>query len=122
MNESSEPEDCPAEIIKEELWRHVEWATSQLSDYPNNVADNIVAALTAAGYTIVKTRIKMCEEPGCVLADGHRLGEHREHRVSMLACPHNVPNFGPCCPICDTASVRLGAEMRYELYGDPRER
>lgn len=25
-------------------------------------------------------------------------------RVSMLACPHGVPNFGPECPVCDTAA------------------
>lgn len=43
----------------------------------------------------------MCAEPGCVLAADHPPGEHRQHRVSLLACPHNVPNFGPSCPICD---------------------
>lgn len=36
----------------------------------------------------------------------------------MLACPHNVPNFGPECPICDVDTVRLGAEHRYHAYGD----
>ncbi len=45
--------------------------------------------------------VEMCEEPGCVLAADHPAGEHRERRVSQLACPHNVPNFGPDCPICD---------------------
>lgn len=24
-----------------------------------------------------------------------------ERRASALACPHNVPNFGPDCPVCD---------------------
>lgn len=45
--------------------------------------------------------IEMCREPGCVLAADHRGGEHRSYRVSQFACPHNVPNFGPECPICD---------------------
>lgn len=27
-------------------------------------------------------------------------------RVSMLACPHGVPNFGPECPVCDGAANR----------------
>ena len=45
--------------------------------------------------------VEMCPDPGCVLAADHPAGEHREHRVSLLACPHNVPNFGPPCPICD---------------------
>jgi hypothetical protein len=47
--------DYPAEVIKEELWRNIDRQTSQLSDKPANVADKIVAALTAAGYSIVKS-------------------------------------------------------------------
>lgn len=62
----------------------------------------------------------MCEHPECVLAAGHPEGQHRQHRVTMLACPHNVPNFGPACPICDYASIQLAAELRYQLRGDPR--
>ena len=42
----------PAEVIKEELWRNIEG--NQLSDYPNNVADKILAALTAAGYVVLR--------------------------------------------------------------------
>lgn len=64
--------------------------------------------------------VEMCDEPDCVLAARHPPGEHRQRRVSMLACPHNVPNFGPECPICDTESVQLAAQFRYEAYGDPR--
>jgi len=47
--------------------------------------------------------VEMCSKPGCVLAADHidRGAEHASRRVSMLACPHNVPNFGPPCPICD---------------------
>ncbi|SKI79279.1 Uncharacterised protein [Mycobacteroides abscessus subsp. massiliense] len=48
------------------------------------------------------SRIAMCQEPGCVLATDHPPGEHQGRRVSMLACPHNVPNFGPECPTCDS--------------------
>lgn len=40
----------------------------------------------------------------------------------MLACPHNVPNFGPSCPICDVASVQLAGKLNYELYGNPNGR
>jgi hypothetical protein len=70
----------------------------------------------------VTVEVEMCQDPGCVLAAGHPPGEHRERRVSMLACPHNVPNFGPACPICDVASAQLGGKLRYELCGDPRPR
>lgn len=70
----------------------------------------------------VTVEVPMCEEKGCVLAAGHPPGEHRERRVTMLACPHNVPNFGPECPICDVGSVQLAGKIRYELYGDPRPR
>jgi hypothetical protein len=45
--------------------------------------------------------IGMCQEPNCVIWAGHPKGEHRSYRVSQLACPHNVPNFGPSCPVCD---------------------
>lgn len=47
--------------------------------------------------------IKMCKKSGCVLAADHvtRGQEHTTRRVSLMACPHNVPNFGPSCPICD---------------------
>jgi hypothetical protein len=45
--------------------------------------------------------VEMCPKKGCVLAASHPKGKHRSYRVSMLACPHNVPNFGPSCPICD---------------------
>jgi hypothetical protein len=46
--------DYPAEVIKEELWRNIDRQTSQLSDYPNNVADKIMAALAEAGYQVVR--------------------------------------------------------------------
>ena len=68
------------------------------------------------------TEIEMCQEPGCVLAAGHSPGGCRQRRVSMLACPHNVPNFGPECPICDVATVQLAGKIRYEMRGDPRRR
>ena len=74
---------------------------------------------TRDGTTI---SIEMCPEPKCVLADGHPPGKHAERRVSMLACVHNIPNFGPECPICDFATTRLAAEMRYKMYGDTRHR
>lgn len=45
--------------------------------------------------------IAMCKRSGCVLAADHPKGQHRTRRVSMLACPHNVPNFGPPCSVCD---------------------
>ena len=64
--------------------------------------------------------IEMCPEPGCVIAAGHPPGKHVERRVSMLACPHNVPNFGPECPICDISSIQGNAKWRYQMYGDPR--
>ncbi len=70
----------------------------------------------------VTVEVEMCQDPECALAAGHPPGKHRERRMSMLACPHNVPNFGPECPICDVASVQLGGKVRYELYGDPRLR
>lgn len=38
----------PAEVIKEELWRNIDG--NGLADYPHNIADKILAALTAAGY------------------------------------------------------------------------
>lgn len=50
-------EDFPGEVIKEELWRNIERVTSQLSDYPNNVADKIIAALATAGFAVVKMPI-----------------------------------------------------------------
>ena len=74
------------------------------------------------GLSRLVTEIELCDEPGCVLAKGHPKGEHRERRVSMLACPHNVPNFGPSCGICDVASVQLGYILRYKTYGDSREK
>lgn len=46
-------------------------------------------------------RVEMCQEPDCVLAADHPEGKHRPNRVSLLACPHNIPNFGPPCRICD---------------------
>lgn len=49
----------------------------------------------------MKRKVDMCQEPGCVLWSGHPPGEHRERRGSLLACPHNIPNFGPPCPVCD---------------------
>jgi hypothetical protein len=66
--------------------------------------------------------IEMCSTPGCVLAAGHPPGRHRQRRVSALACPHNVPNFGAPCPICDTESIQKAAKLCYQLYGDPRGR
>lgn len=45
-------ETYPAEVIKQELWRNIEG--NELSDYPANVADKIMAALTAAGFAVVK--------------------------------------------------------------------
>lgn len=79
-----------------------------------------IKVMSVESTTLVE--IEMCPEPGCVLAAGHPSGKHAGRRVTMLACPHNVPNFGPECPICDTASVQLAAKHRYELRGDPRPR
>lgn len=47
--------------------------------------------------------IEMCQYEGCVMAAIHvDWGRpHAIRRGSALACPHNVPNFGPSCPICD---------------------
>jgi hypothetical protein len=70
----------------------------------------------------VTVEMDMCQETGCVLAAGHPPNKHAQRRVSMLACPHNVPNFGPECPICDIASVQLSGKLRYEISGDPRPR
>ena len=68
------------------------------------------------------TEIEICPEPDCVLAAGHPKDKHASRRVSMLACPHNVPNFGPECPICDVASIQLAGKLNYELYGNPNGR
>lgn len=68
---------------------------------------------------MAEDKVDMCQEPNCVLAAGHPPDKHAQRRVSMLACPHNVPNFGPECPICDIASVQLAGKLRYESYGDP---
>jgi hypothetical protein len=43
--------DYPAEVIKEELWRNV--VGNALSDYPHNIADKIIAALSDAGFAVV---------------------------------------------------------------------
>lgn len=45
--------------------------------------------------------VEMCEKKDCVLAANHPKGKHRSYRVSLMACPHNIPNFGPSCPVCD---------------------
>lgn len=45
-------ETYPGEVIKEELWRNIQG--NELSDYPHKVADKIMAALTAAGFAVIK--------------------------------------------------------------------
>ncbi|QGF20205.1 hypothetical protein SEA_SIXAMA_26 [Gordonia phage Sixama] len=64
--------------------------------------------------------IKLRKKKTCVLAANHP-GEHQKTRVSALACPHNVPNFGPPCGICDNPkyeapkSVATEAERNAEI-------
>ncbi|QEM41496.1 hypothetical protein SEA_FORZA_27 [Gordonia phage Forza] len=48
-----------------------------------------------------KNGVEICKKKKtCILAAGHP-GKHSKVRVSKLACPHNIPNFGPPCGICD---------------------
>lgn len=61
--------------------------------------------------------VEMCDEPLCVLAAKHPAGKHAERRMSMLACPHNVPNFGPDCPICDADAIVRRAQWSGEHMG-----
>lgn len=56
--------DYPAEVIKEELWRNIDRTTSQLSDYPNNVADKIVYKLNEAGFEIVRRPMRDSDSHG----------------------------------------------------------
>lgn len=61
------------------------------------------AALPKSQEPRFENGVEMCLHDGCVLYAGHvdRGWGHATRRFSQLACPHNVPNFGPGCQVCD---------------------